>query len=54
MHDTLETDDNFETVASTIKAIYDQTCRSCGLISRLIIYMPSEGKRSASCVLIIG
>ena len=32
MHETLETDDNFEIVASTIKAIYDQTCRSCGLI----------------------
>ena len=45
MHDTLETDDNFEIVASTIKAIYDQTCRSCGLINRLIIYMPTEGKQ---------
>ncbi|OLP79318.1 hypothetical protein AK812_SmicGene40405 [Symbiodinium microadriaticum] len=45
MHDTLETDDNFEIVASTIKAIYDQTCRSCGLINRLVIYMPTEGKQ---------
>ena len=45
MHATLETDDNFEIVASTIKAIYDQTCRSCGLINRLIIYMPAEGKQ---------
>ena len=45
MHETLETDDNFEIVASTIKAIYDQTCRSCGLENRLIIYMPKEGKR---------
>ncbi|CAE7818016.1 unnamed protein product, partial [Symbiodinium microadriaticum] len=44
-HETLETDDNFEIVASTIKAIYDQTCRSCGLINRLIIYMPQEGKQ---------
>ena len=44
MHETLETDDNFEIVASTIKAIYDQTCRSCGLINRLIIYMPSDGE----------
>ena len=34
MDDLLETDDNFEVVASTIKAIYDQTCRSCGLINR--------------------
>ncbi|CAE7366353.1 unnamed protein product [Symbiodinium sp. KB8] len=40
MHDTLATDDNFEIVA-----IYDQTCRSCGLINRLIIYMPAEGKQ---------
>ena len=31
--------DNFEIVASTIKAIYDQTCRSCGLINRILIYM---------------
>ena len=45
MHETLETHDNFEIVASTIKAIYDQTCRSCGLINRLIIYMPQEGKQ---------
>ncbi|OLP76060.1 hypothetical protein AK812_SmicGene44055 [Symbiodinium microadriaticum] len=44
MHDTLETDDNFEIAASTIKAIYDQTCRSCGLINRLIIYMPNDGE----------
>ena len=36
---------NFEIVASTIKAIYDQTCRSCGLINRLVIYMPTEGKQ---------
>ena len=44
MQETLETDDNFEIVASTIKAIYDQTCRSCGLINRIIIYMPKDGK----------
>ncbi|CAE7897754.1 unnamed protein product [Symbiodinium sp. KB8] len=45
MHETLETDDNFEIVASTIKAIYDQTCRSCGVINRLIIYMKKEDKQ---------
>ena len=45
MHETLETDDNFEIVASTIKAIYDQTCRSCGLINRLIIYMQKDGEQ---------
>ena len=45
MHATLETDDNFEIVASTIKAIYDQTCRSCGLINRMIIYMPTDGEK---------
>ncbi|CAE7695123.1 unnamed protein product [Symbiodinium sp. KB8] len=45
MHETLETDDNFEIVASTIKAIYDQTCRSCGLINRLIIYMQKDGEK---------
>ena len=45
MQETLETDDNFEIVASTIKAIYDQTCRSCGLINRLIIYMQKDGEQ---------
>ncbi|OLQ10417.1 hypothetical protein AK812_SmicGene5913 [Symbiodinium microadriaticum] len=45
MHETLETDDNFEIVASTIKAIYDQTCRTCGVNNRLVIYMPKDGKR---------
>ncbi|CAE7555482.1 unnamed protein product, partial [Symbiodinium microadriaticum] len=45
MHETLETEDNFEIMASTIKAIYDQTCRSCGLINRLIIYMPKDGEQ---------
>ena len=45
MHETLETDDNFEIVASTVKAIYDQTCRSCGVINRLIIYMQKDGKK---------
>ncbi|OLQ07317.1 hypothetical protein AK812_SmicGene9322 [Symbiodinium microadriaticum] len=45
MHETLETDDNFEIVASTIKAIYDQTCRTCGVINRLIIYMPKDGQQ---------
>ncbi|OLQ12816.1 hypothetical protein AK812_SmicGene3231 [Symbiodinium microadriaticum] len=45
MHETLETDDNFEIVASTVKAIYDQTCRSCGLINRLIIYMQKDGEQ---------
>ncbi|CAE7399928.1 unnamed protein product [Symbiodinium necroappetens] len=39
----IETDDNFEIIASTLKSIYDQTCRSCGLINRMIIYMPREG-----------
>ena len=34
MHETLETDDNFEIVASTTKAIYDQTCRTCGVNNR--------------------
>ncbi|CAE7270546.1 unnamed protein product [Symbiodinium sp. KB8] len=53
MHETLETDDNFEIVASTIKAIYDQTCRSCGLINRLIIYMPKEGQQVRKCALTI-
>ena len=45
MHATLETDDNFEIVVSTIKAIYDQTCRSCGLTNRMIIYMPTDGEK---------
>ena len=45
MHETLETDDNFEIVASTIKAIYDQTCRTCGVNNRLVIYMPKDGQR---------
>ena len=45
MHETLETDANFEIVASTLKAIYDQTCRTCGVSNRLVIYMPKEGKR---------
>ncbi|CAE7675124.1 unnamed protein product [Symbiodinium sp. KB8] len=45
MRATLETDDNFEIVASTIKTIYDQTCRSCGLINRMIFYMPKDGKK---------
>ena len=45
MHETLEADDNFEIVASTIKAIYDQTCRTCGVNNRLVIYMPKDGQR---------
>ena len=45
MHETLETYDNFEIVASTIKAIYNQTCKSRGLINRLIIYMPKDGEQ---------
>ncbi|OLP79618.1 hypothetical protein AK812_SmicGene40083 [Symbiodinium microadriaticum] len=44
MQETLESDDNFEIVASTITAIYDQPCRSCGLVNRMIIYMPKDGK----------
>ncbi|OLP83235.1 hypothetical protein AK812_SmicGene36019 [Symbiodinium microadriaticum] len=42
MEDILETDDNFEIVACTFKSIYDQTCRSCGLINRIIIFMPDK------------
>ena len=42
MEGILETDDNFEIVASTIKSIYDQTCRSCGLINRMIIFRPGK------------
>ena len=42
MDDLLETDDSFEVVASTMKAIYDQTCRSCGLINSMLIYMPQK------------
>ena len=40
--EVLETDDNFEIVASTINSIYDQTCRSCGLSNRIIIFQPDE------------
>ncbi|CAE7310082.1 unnamed protein product [Symbiodinium microadriaticum] len=40
--------DNFEIVASTIKAIYDQTCRSCGLINRILIYMRRRPNSSGS------
>ena len=42
MDDLLETDDNFEIVASTIKSICDHTCRSCGLINRILIFMPDK------------
>ena len=42
MVDILETDDNIEVVASTIESIYDQTCRSCGLINHIIIFQPDK------------
>ena len=44
MASLLETDDNFEIVASTVKCIYDQTCRKCGGLSRMIIFMPKDGQ----------
>jgi len=40
----LESDDNFEIVASTAKSIYDRTCRSCDLENRLIILQHKDGK----------
>ena len=40
----LESDDNFEIVASTAKSIYDRTCRSCELDNRLIILQHKDGK----------
>ena len=44
MDDTLETDENFEIVASTLKCIYDQTCRKCGSLNRVIFYQLKEGR----------
>ena len=44
MHDILETDENFEIVASTMKCIYDQTCRKCGSDNRVIFYQLKEGR----------
>eukprot|EP00439_Symbiodinium_sp_Y106_P043494 s1357_g5.t1 len=43
----LETDENFEIVASTLKCIYDQTCRKCGGMNRVIFYyfyQPRDGR----------
>ena len=42
MPSLLGTDDNFEIPASTIKPIYDQTCRTCGVTNRMIIFMPNK------------
>ena len=53
MHETLETYDNFEIVASTIKAIYNQTCKSCGLINRSLFTCRKTESKSARCALII-
>ena len=39
-----ETDENFEIVASTIKCIYDQTCRKCAGLNRTITYQPKDGR----------
>ena len=44
MDDILETDENFEIVASTLKCIYDQTCRKCGCLNRVIFYQLKEGR----------
>ena len=44
MHDILETDENFEIVASTMKCIYDQTCRKCVSDNRVIFYQLKEGR----------
>ena len=44
MDDILETDENFEIVASTLKCIYDQTCRKCGSQNRVIFYQLREGR----------
>ena len=52
MHETLEADDNFEIVASTIKAIYDQTCRSCGLTIGSLSTCRKTVNKSARCALI--
>ena len=40
----LETDDNFEIVASTAKSIYDRTCRACDLDNRLIFLQHIGGR----------
>eukprot|EP00439_Symbiodinium_sp_Y106_P005869 s1779_g1.t1 len=44
MSGILETDENFEIVASTIKCIYDQTCRKCAGLNRTITYQPKDGR----------
>eukprot|EP00439_Symbiodinium_sp_Y106_P016698 s5622_g2.t1 len=44
MNDILETDENFEIVASTMKCIYGQTCRKCGSDNRVIFYQPKAGR----------
>ena len=44
MDEILETDENFEIVASTLKCIYDQTCRKCGSQNRVIFYQLKEGR----------
>ena len=44
MSEILETDENFEVVASTLKCIYDQTCRKCGSDNRVIFYQHKEGR----------
>ena len=44
MDDILETDENFEIVASTFKCIYDQTCRKCGCLNRVIFYQLKDGR----------
>ena len=42
MPGVIETDDSFEILASTLKSIYDQTCPSCGLSNRMLIFMPNQ------------
>ena len=44
MDDILETDENFEIVASTLKCIYDQTCRRCGSLNRVIFYQLKDDR----------
>ena len=44
MNATLETDEKIEIAASTVKCIYDQTCRKCGGLNRVIFYQPKDGR----------
>ena len=44
MSEIPETDENFEILASTLKCIYDQTCRKCGSDNRVIFYQHKEGR----------